>query len=420
MADTKTVTNLPIKDFRSDVDDPAEWIPLFETTVKMCLPTEDENVTKENCKNWFPLKLDDKAKRKYSAITSDNWTVIKAEFIKALVDPQEEYNWHARRNTIVWDGVESFQDLAARVRKSVDKYEEPAARVREYFFRFHLALPIDYRKAIDIGLAKDKRKIDEAQNIADRIRLANAEAAEESGATAAPARAVTFNSMSEDRIKQLEMQVQGLSVQQESMVERQDKQEKRFSRGRERDRDSSDDRHDSRDRRSESRGRDRDDRRRRDDSRDRRGGRRDNGRYRAYNGDRSRRDSFDRRDYGRRYDDRRDTGQDYNRSRYDSRDGGQYDSRERGYNRDRRYDSRDRDHRYDNRDRDYDRWDNRDNRDNDRNGGDSRDRPLGDRQDNRNNGNLRARLDQRLANFDDTQLQWIYNALDVREQNQGN
>ena len=92
MADSKIVTSLPIDKFRSDVDDPEEWIPLFEATVKMCLPTEVEGTQDNNCKNWFPLKLDDKAKRKYLAITSTDWTVIKSEFIKALVDPQEEYN----------------------------------------------------------------------------------------------------------------------------------------------------------------------------------------------------------------------------------------------------------------------------------------------------------------------------------------
>ena len=207
MADTRSVTSLPIHNFRTDIDDPAVWLPMFEDTVEMCLHPADANARKTLLKKWFPLKVDDRARQKLLGITTQVWDEIKAAFIKSLVDPQEEYNWHARKQSITWDGVEPFHDLVTKIRRKVDKYEPEEARAREYFFRFRMALPKDYRKAIDIGCPRDKREIDEAQEIAERIRLANAEARDEEAGAAAPARSVEFTaaSMAHDRLKEVEM-----------------------------------------------------------------------------------------------------------------------------------------------------------------------------------------------------------------------
>ena len=126
MGDRPALT-LPIDKFRSDIDDFDSWIQMFEKTIDMCHTVADDNARSELYKNWLPLKLDDKARLTHSGVSANTWDEIKSEFKKALVDPQDEYNWHARRMTIVWDGVESFQALATRVKRSVDKYDEEGA-----------------------------------------------------------------------------------------------------------------------------------------------------------------------------------------------------------------------------------------------------------------------------------------------------
>ena len=447
MGDRPALT-LPVEKFRSDVDDFDSWISMFEKTVGMCHPTADDAAKTELYLNWLPLKLDDKAQLTYSGVSAQTWVEFKKEFKKALIDPQEEYNWHAHRLTIVWDGVESFQALATRVKRSVDKYDEEGSRQREYFFRFRLALPPDYKRAIDIGCAKENRTIEEARNIAERIRLANAEAGDTTTAPAVttPTRSVAFTgaAMADDRLKSLELAFQEMSVQVESLKSGAVGGSDSNPRGprddsRRRDLSSSRERYDSRyrDRRMDSRGRD-DSRPRREDSRgsmDRRGGRRgddrasDNrdGRFRAFADerryeDRSRRDSYERRNYDRRNFGRWDYGRQnsydrrdsYRRPSYDRRDSrdsrysrdrresrGRYDSRDRDYgNRDRRFDSRDR--RYDSRPR----FDSRDRYDTRR--PDSRPRQDGDQ------SRDRDRTQHRLADFD-TQVEWICAALSEKE-----
>ena len=357
----KRALSLPIRDFKTGVDDVDDYFKLFEMTIDLVQPTSGANAEADRevfLKSWFPLKLDEKGMKILNGIdiTADTtWDEIKTSFKQALVDPQEEYNWHARRQAITWDGVESFLDLATRIKKSVDKYEIAAARPREYFFRFRMALPKDYRRAIDIGLTKDKREINEAQSIAERIRLADAEANDENQGATAASKTVSFAGMamtdsSHDRLKTLEMAVQGMSLQVKDL---QDKSPPCSSEGwsdrdyRGRGYSSSRERYESRGRRPESRSRDYDCQRR-SDSRGRRDYRDDRERYRSYSRDtrdsydRSRRDSFDKRD-DRSYSRNRYDSQDYSRPRYDSRDGNGYDSRDRNS-----YDKRD-SNRYDSR-----------------------------------------------------------------------
>ena len=202
MADTRSVTSLPIHNFRTDIDDPVVWLPLFEDTVEMCLHPADANAKNTLLKKWFPLKVDDRARQKLLGITTQVWDEIKAAFIKSLANPQEEYNWHARRQTITWDGVEPFHDLATRIRRAVDKYEPEAVRQNEYFFRFRMALPKDYKREIDIWCPRNNRTIAEAQDIAERVRLANAEERAETLGAAAPTQPTSFiaAAMTGDRV----------------------------------------------------------------------------------------------------------------------------------------------------------------------------------------------------------------------------
>ena len=313
----RPVTSIPVDKFRSDTDHFDTWIKYFEDAIEVTHPNADPATKERLCIKWFLLKLDDKARLTHSGVTGANWAEIKQNFKEASKDPEEEYNWHARRVTITWDGVESFQSLETRIKRKVDTYHKDN-REHEYFYRFRLALPKDYKRAIDVGCKKENRTIAEARAIAERVRLSLVEDETESGsatatngaASAQQPRAVSFAgaAMSEDRLKSLEMALQGMSVRMENVETSLTSNSSSRDHSSDRDRDGR-----GRDNRSSSRGDGRHDRRdsfdrgRRNgsrDSRDRRGDR-----YRAYSGersyyDRSRRDSYDRRDRDRDYRDR--------------------------------------------------------------------------------------------------------------------
>ena len=339
--------SLAVHDFKSKSDDLSVWVKLFEDSVKLAYRDADEAAIGELCIQWLPFKLDEEARIIHGSVTKAKWPEIKTELRNLLVDPQEAYNWKARHATIVWDGKESLHSLATRIKRAVDKFDPDCNKVQEYFFRFRLSLPPDYRKAIDIGCTEDKETIEDAKKLAGRIRLANSDQAE---FAAAPGKAVAFTgaSMSDDRCRAVELGLQSMSVKvgniESELTERKKKEDlpsklkpdrERFSDrslGRRPDGDWSRVREDRGRGTSGSR-----DGRRRPDSRDR---------YR------SRRDSFDGRDYEQRDD--RDR---YRRDSYDRRHG--YDRDD--YDRRPSYDSRESDHhdydhnrRPDNRDAGYD------------------------------------------------------------------
>ena len=385
--------SLPVDKYRHEVDDFDVWVTLFEDAVGLAHNVDAGPARDALCIRWLPLKIDESARAVRNNCKETEWAKIKVELSGLLTDPQEKYDWVANRDPITWNGAESFHALGTRIKRKVDKYEEPGSRAKEYFVRFRAALPLTYRRAIDIGC--DNWDIDEAKKVASKIRLADSDAA--AGGEAAP-KAVSFKgaAMSDDRIKSLELGMQGMSVDVGNMkdvLKECADGVKELRRSRDESRKRHDVRSPSRDggrRGSGERYRDfsRDSRR---DDRSSRSGRRDD-RYNAYSDSRDsswdqrrrspseyRRDSRDR-DYrsGRdsRYDSR-DRGRydSQDRGRYNSRDRGRYDSRDRG-----RYDSRDRG-RYDSRDRG--RYDSRD-----RGRYDSRDRG---RYDNRDRGRYESR-----------------------------
>ena len=367
-------SSLAVNEFNFDVDDFDTWVEYFENAVGLAHQVGDGAQKEALCIQWLPLKLDKTAKSIYKNVTERTWDAIKQQLSLLMVDPQDKYNWLTAREPIQWDGKESFHSLATRVRAKSDKYCPAAAREHDYFLKFRMALPTEYRKAIDIGCG-DEWKIDKAKAIANRVRLADSDAATANGPAAAggPTKAVAFvgASMSDDRLKSVEMALQGINVRLDNMdAKKEDK---------ERERPRRDDRSPSRDRGRSS------DRYRRDDSR---GRSRDNSRdrYRAYD-DRSRRDSYERQRSSRRGDEQRSPYRSPSYSRYSrERDGNRWNSRER------RWDSRER--RFDSRERRYDR-DRRDSRDRGNNGRDYRSSGR-DRQDDR-----RDRQDDRRDRQDD-------------------
>ena len=332
------VTSIPVDRFRSGVDHFDTWIKYFEDAIDVTHPTADAATKEQLCIKWFPLKLDDKGRLTHEGITGANWAEIKRNFREASKDPEEEYNWHARRVTITWDGVESFQDLETRIKRSVDLYNT-TDKVQECFFRFRLALPPNYRYAIDMGCKKENRTIAEARSIAERVRLAYAERNEEgavggepAGATAASPqpKAVPFAgaAMSDDVLSSLETAMRGLSMRVENAETRQD-EDRRRNRSPIGDEENN--------------------------QREYHSGRRSDGRYDGWDrydhqDDYDRQHDYDRRDdYDRHVDDegrsRRDRDwypqgeRSYNPSRYDSPDRWHGDHREQDrYDRERDYD----------------------------------------------------------------------------------
>ena len=382
----KPVHSLPVDKFRYGQDDFKSWVDLFEKAINISYKGAEAADIDSARDQWLPLKLDDKARLIYEGVTGATWLVKKANLQKALIDPQQEYLWHSRRATIVWDGVESFQSLGTRIKREVNNHHTENLE-NEYFFRFRLALPKDYQRAIDLGCSKTQRNLTNAIDIAERLRVADADAEAVPTPPMPPApKAVSFSgaAMNDDRLKSLELAMQGVTIRLDNIEESKNKaEEPPRSRREEAKRDYSDSR-DRRENRSPSRDsyrRDdrRDDRRSSYDRRDDRDSRRprydSRERYRAYDNSpyrgRSRRDSYERRDSGDRYgrDHSRGYNRDYSRGydrreSYDRRDSldrrdryrspsYQRDNRGRGsYNRD-RYDSRDGWGRRDSWDRDY-------------------------------------------------------------------
>ena len=313
MADVGAKNNahsLAIKDFQYGEDDFDDWVIRFEAAVGLAHGTDDKDAKAEYCKRWLPLKLDETARSISANLdVTRAWDLIKVDLSKLFVDPQEKYNWFAGRDPIVWDGKESFHSLATRIRKRVEKYNHGGNVEKECFMWFRLALGLEYRKAIDIGCG-EKWDLAEAMNIAGRLRLADGDAAASTAAAAAApnGKSVTFTgaAMSDDRLKSLEMAVQGMSLRLSNMEEEATKAKETRSR------DASSDRSKFQER-SHSRGRDDRgslERYRRDSPRDDRrysprDDRRRSERYRSYDSrdysrERSRRDSYERRDRDRR------------------------------------------------------------------------------------------------------------------------
>ena len=128
---------LGIENFSSEKDDFESWVELFEQAIKLRNPAASDAKFKELCTTWIQLKLDTTSRNICKSITSKEWGPMKEEMGKLFVDPQEKYNWLARRGTIPWDGKESLHSLATRIRQKVDKFDpDNTNKEREYFIRF--------------------------------------------------------------------------------------------------------------------------------------------------------------------------------------------------------------------------------------------------------------------------------------------
>ena len=336
MAREKAASGISIADFNSSKDDFDEWIELFEASVELATTPQTNDRKHALFLKWLTIKLDPPARAVLKNIapgtpypTAGGVKGVKDQLSELLIDEHEVYKWQAYKLKLTWDQKESFQELATRVKRAVDKYEkdlDATSREKAYFFRFREALPKQYRNCIDVSCLKTERTLENAKQIALRVQLTQDEDADLTGAA-----------MADDRIHGLELTLAELgtkvdnlsiSVKGEEKKERKTSREGRFLKNRstpsqressgsgdrnfreykqfrnwqDRDRDRNRDRRDrgtrdsSRDSSRDDRRRDssRDDRRRRDNGRDRDRSGKDR-RYSGRNDDRKDRDRNDRR-----------------------------------------------------------------------------------------------------------------------------
>ena len=169
-------SELPVEKFRSNHDIFREWIKRMEDGIVLTCNPQSEERKEELCILWLPLMLDDAAHAIWQNVTKKKWEEIKVEMEELLVDPQERYNWKTGYVTVIWDEKESFHELATRVRRCVDLYEPDADKPAQYFYRFRLALPPEFRYAIDTGRGDDQSPtLEKAKAAAFRFQMAISE-----------------------------------------------------------------------------------------------------------------------------------------------------------------------------------------------------------------------------------------------------
>ena len=326
MAREKAASGISIADFNSNKDDFDEWIELFEASVELATNPQTNDRKHALFLKWLTIKLDPPARAVLKQITPGTAYAtaggvkgVKDQLSELLIDEHEVYKWQAHKLKLTWDQKESFQELATRVKRAVDKYEkdlDATSREKAYFFRFREALPKQYRNCIDVSCVKTERTLENAKEIALRVQLTQDEDADLTGAA-----------MADDRIHGLELKVAELGTKMDNLSlsqkgeepkERKTSREGRFLKNRstptQRESSSSTERNyreykqfrnwqdcdKNRDRcdrghRDSSRDSSRDDRRRRDNGRDRDRSGKDR-RCSGRNDDRKDRDRSDRRD----------------------------------------------------------------------------------------------------------------------------
>ena len=212
MAEEDSAYSLPVDKFITGVDHFESWVCLFDAAIEIIYKGSTAADKIAAARQWLPLKLDDQARLVYSNVTGNTWAELKENLRKALIDPQEEYNWHAGKATIIWDGIESFQSLATRVKRAVNTHHR-SNRETEYYFRFLLALPSEYKREINLGLSKGERKIENAVDIAERVRISNSETTGGPAPTTTPIpTSFTGAAMSGDRLHRLELAMEGMAL----------------------------------------------------------------------------------------------------------------------------------------------------------------------------------------------------------------
>ena len=214
-ANETPATSIPVENFQSGKHVLSEWLPLLENGVTVATGATTPARLQFLCKQWLPIKLDATSRDVLKNCIKDDWEELKIELQSLLIDPQEKYKWRINKNSIKWDGKESFHALATRVKNAVMIHEKQANWEDEFFFRFRGALPQIYRQEIDLGCDEDAMSIDNAKKIALRLQtsLADQGPVSSSAVTAgASAAAVFHNGLDalETSFKACRLQMNGL------------------------------------------------------------------------------------------------------------------------------------------------------------------------------------------------------------------
>ena len=181
MAREKSASSIPIEKFKTGTDDYEEWSGRFEVAVKLATNPQTPNRENELMLQWLTLSLDPAAlaiKEHVPAnapyTTTGNVKGVKQHLQELLIDPHEVYKWQAMKTQIKWDEKESFQELATRVKRAVDKFDkglDADNKEKAYFFRFREALPKIYKDAIDISCEEHERTLKNAKELALRVQM---------------------------------------------------------------------------------------------------------------------------------------------------------------------------------------------------------------------------------------------------------
>ena len=227
MATERATNQIPIEDFDQEVHDPDEYFERLETAMELATGVTDEARKGVLLKKWVPLKLNAAARMILKSCNQTAaWGTLIAEFKSKLVTPQEKYSWRSGKRKTTWDGRESFHVLAERAKRTVDRYEDDP-REKDYFHEFRQALPRNYQQAIDYGIEGAETLV-AAKKIALKLQAALSGSDGDDAPGSAGGKSVSFiggslteerkQSVHEDRIKQMEMGIQKLTVSMENQA----------------------------------------------------------------------------------------------------------------------------------------------------------------------------------------------------------
>ena len=211
-------SSIPCLDYDSSKDDFETWIEKFEYAVNVATNAPTLARRHQLYLQWLPLKLDNEARAILKQVpTGLTYEQTIARLKELLIDEVEIYKWKMLEKTIKWDGKESFQALATKVKNAVDRYEKelsPQGKIWAYFFRFRYALPASpYQDYIDTSLAKDDKTIENAKELALRVQMTQ----QSKEGAKSDTKQVTFTgaAMDDDRIHALELEFAKLKVERE-------------------------------------------------------------------------------------------------------------------------------------------------------------------------------------------------------------
>ena len=230
MAQERPTHSVPVEKFELEGDiEFDDWISLFENACRAATHAQGEEKEKKVFLEWLPLKMDTAALQLYNSKKELTYPDIKKELSELFTDPHEAYRWKSDPKAYQWDGKESLNAVAAKVIRKVKKNERSLtgnAQDEACFFRFRMAMPAKFRKAIDLGTAKDRRKIGDALDIALRVQISERDEDPPTKHVGWVAAATSESPVMADRMKALELGFASLSTKIEGMVKRDDDREK--------------------------------------------------------------------------------------------------------------------------------------------------------------------------------------------------